>query len=214
MIKAIAFDFDDTLYIGNVWGNYYNYIKDSLTKYFNSKEEAEELLTSHGYDNKVNLDDVVWILVERNKDIKKLMDIVSSDIYKHATRYVKVISSNFLLELSKKYHLYITSFSNPNYLKFYIKEYKLPNCFEECLSVDILGKDKNKIPLYRYIIEKENIKPSEFLVVGDNFKRDIVTAQNLGAETFYFNSQENFNEIYDYFTKNNILNCDKFKTKN
>ena len=58
-------------------------------------------------------------------------------------------------------------------------------------------------------MEDEGNKPEEVLMIGDNFSSDIKPAQQLGMNALHFLGD--FNQLYDYFTQNNILDCEEFK---
>ena len=58
-------------------------------------------------------------------------------------------------------------------------------------------------------MEREKNRPEEMLMIGDNPFHDIQPALDLGMQALHF--QGDFNQIYDFMTGNNILNCEKFK---
>ena len=211
-IKVIVFDFDDTLYTSeNVWGNLYSYTINILEKFLSIDESKrileESILMSKG---KINFNMITSVLQQNGYDAKKFVKNIAQTIYMH-TGKVEVIPNEFLQELSKKYTLYCVSMSDKTYLNYYFDKYKInKTCFKEILSANIVAKDKTKVPVLKKIIKKEGIFPSELLMVGDSFSPDIMPAIKVGAETFHFN-QKNFNQIYDYFTENGILDCEKFK---
>ena len=211
MIKAIAFDFDDTIYIGDVWNNFIPYVRNFLVKSLNL-EKVDDILKSHCHGNRVFTFELAVSLEKEGYDLTKFFDLVANNVYEHTSDDVKVLPNEFLEKLSKKYSLYITTYSNQKYLKHYMEKYAIKNCFKEMLSVDLFSKERSKEPLYEHIIEKESIKPNELLVIGDNLEKDIKTAEKIGAKGFLFRSTS-FDEIYDYFTQNGILDCEEFKTK-
>lgn len=216
-IKTIVFDFDDTLYTSeNVWKNLYDYMIEILGTFLD-KDEAKRILdesikikTSNSKNGNINNDKIVLVLEQHGYDTSKYKNAVDKNVYKH-TGKVEPISNAFLEELSKKYSLYCVSMSDKAYLEHYFEKYHInKNCFKDIMSANIFAKDKTKVPVLKKIIKKEGIFPSELLMVGDSYSHDIMPAIKVGAETFHFN-QKNFNQIYDYFTENGILDCEKFK---
>ena len=211
-IKVIVFDFDDTLYTSeNVWGNLYSYTINILEKFLSIDESKrileESILMSKG---KINFNMITSVLQQNGYDAKKFVKNIAQTIYMH-TGKVEVIPNEFLQELSKKYTLYCVSMSDKTYLNYYFDKYKINKTyFKEILSANIVAKDKTKVPVLKKIIKKEGIFPSELLMVGDSFSHDIMPAIKVGAQTFHFN-KKNFNQMYDFFTENGILDCEKFK---
>lgn len=210
MIKVIVFDFDDTLYIGKVWKNFKAYLTDILTKYFSSKEKGEQFLKrAYEIDKNLSNKNNVKLLEEEGYDSKKYVELIEGNIYEHAC-VPKFISHKFLEDLTKKYPVYIVSMSSPNYMKRYLKKYGFDDIdFKNVYSVDLLSKNKSKKDNYEKIAKDEKIKPDELLVVGDDYINDIVPAIEAGVK--YIHIGESFNQIYDYFTENNILDCEKYK---
>ncbi len=201
MIKVVAFDFDNTLYNGDVFENYRDYLKEILTKYFKNKDKAENFLddcfkADKHYNNKA----VCLKLKEKGYSAKKFINLIKRNIYVHACK-PEVISTEFLKSLSKKYHLYIVTMSTPQYLKHYLKKYGIDRkLFKKCYSVNLSGKDLTKTKLYYKILKREKINKEELIMVGDNPVEDIMTAKEAGVNYLYYN-EEDFNQIYDYFKK-------------
>lgn len=215
-IKVIVFDFDDTLYIGNVWKNLYNYKIETLETFLD-KDEAKRILdesirikTSNSNNGNINNDKIILVLEQNGYDTSKYKKAVNKSIYKH-TGEVEPILNEFLEELSKKYSLYCVSMSHKAYLDFYFEKYKIKTSyFKAIMSADIYAEDKSKTPILRKIIEKEHISPNELLMIGDSLSHDIEPAKRIGCQTFHF-TEKNFNQIYDFFTANGILNSEKYK---
>ncbi len=210
-IKVIVFDFDNTLYNGDVWTNYNNHVLKILEKILPHKE-AKELLDAsvNVFQGNVHIDHIITLLKQKGYDYEKFLSLVKENVYVHPCE-VEVISNDFLKELSKHYEIYCLSMSNENYLDFYFDKYKIDRAvFKEVLSADLLAEDKSKVPILLDIIKKENIKSTELLMVGDSYSHDILPAKKAGVQYLHYNSG-NFNQLYDYFIENNILNCEKYK---
>ena len=159
-IKVIVFDFDNTLYNGDVWTNYNNHVLKILEKILPHKE-AKELLDASVkvFQGNVHIDHIITLLKQKGYDYEKFLSLVKENVYVHPCE-VEVISNDFLKELSKHYEIYCLSMSNENYLDFYFDKYKIDRAvFKEVLSADLLAEDKSKVPILLDIIKKENIKP-------------------------------------------------------
>lgn len=206
-LKVIVFDFDNTLYVGDVWGDYYDYSVSMLSKIL-PKDKAKEIADeskSNNY-NYINNDHIIATLKKYNYDYVTFVKNLIKNTYIH-TGKAEVISDEFLKELKNKYHIYIATMSNENYLNHYIEKYKInKDYFKGIYSADLLAEDNSKVPLFKKIIEKEKVMPEEVLMVGDSYMHDILPAQLLGMQTLYFNGTS-FDQIYNYFTENKILDC-------
>ena len=211
MIKTIIFDFDDTLYTGAVWTDWCDYMKDIFQAMGGKREEYAQMMEKHGFDSKnAKKKDLAEVAKVEDLSLEKFREFLDKNIYKHSTEDVKVIDNEFLKALSKVYHLYILTMSPQNYLHFYMKKYGIDeSSFKGLYSVDLLEKDDTKLPEMKLIMQKENCKASEILMVGDSFTSDIQPAQELGFSVLHFDG--NYNHLYDYFTKHHILNCERFK---
>ena len=210
-LKVIVFDFDDTLYIGKVWGNFRQYNLEVL-KTILSDEEAEKLLQESIENNngKIENDHIVLTLRKHGFDDKKYVDNLCDNVYIHPSEPTDIIDDEFLKELRQKYHLYICSMSTQNYLKKYVEKYKInPKYFRGIYSADLKNEDTSKMLILKRIIEEEKVSPNEVLMVGDDYVRDIISAQKVKVNTLYFDKRD-FNQIYKFFTENDILDCRKF----
>ena len=90
-IKVIVFDFDDTLYIGNVWKNLYNYKIETLETFLD-KDEAKRILdesirikTSNSNNGNINNDKIILVLEQNGYDTSKYKKAVNKSIYKLCT---------------------------------------------------------------------------------------------------------------------------------
>lgn len=199
MIKVVAFDFDNTLYNGYVFKNYREYLKEILTKYFKNEDKAENfLIDCFKEDNHYTNKAVSLRLQELGYSAKRFVKLLGKHIYKHAC-IPEIISTEFLKELAKKYHLYIATMSTSQYLKHYMKKFNIDRrLFKKCYSVDLSAKNISKKDIYYKLLKREKISKDELLMIGDNPVEDIETAKEVGIKYLYYN-KENFNQIYNYF---------------
>lgn len=210
MIKTIIFDFDDTLYVGDVWKDWktfllklYNYVV------YNDEEKLKEILKKYDLKKYFSTLDAVIISEKENLKAKRVNKFLKKNVYTHSTKDVKVIDMNFLKELKKHYHLYVITISGKEYMKKYLKLYKFDKKdFKKVYSLDMYAKDKTKGLLMKKIMKKEGCKPEEILMVGNNYESDIKPAEELKMNCLLFNGD--FNQIYQYFTDNKILDSKKY----
>ncbi len=209
-MRIICFDFDNTLYIGSVWGNLKQYMIDSLSKFIEKNIAQRIVEESIEITGSIHSDVIAELVEKYGYDSQRYVDHMNEDIYIH-TGEVEPISNEFLRDLSKKYPIYLVSMSDKVYINYYFEKYNIDKkCFKEIVTTNLVAKDKTKMPNLKKIIEKEKIKSSELLMVGDSNVYDIEPAKKIGAQTLRFD-EKNFDQIYDYFTENSILDCEKYK---
>ena len=211
MIKAIIFDFDDTLYTGKVWGNYFNYEKNLLLKVLKDEKKYDELVQKYSIDKSKSPMETVSACRKEGYDFKQIMQSYKDNIYQHTPSEIVAVPNELLTDLSKKCILCVVSMSSQNYLKYYFPRYNFDwNLFTEIISVDC-PDELDKGLRYQEIMQTQRLNPSDILVVGDNFNIDILPAQTLGMKTLYF--QGDYNAMYNCFTQNGILDCTPYLNK-
>lgn len=211
MIKTIIFDFNQTIYVGDVGDN--NKIHDKTVVDMALGEGTyDKLSTKYHFEDK-DIKDIVDIFRRDGFDYQMVSKLFSEYLFIHKIKdKLEVLPNKFFKELSERYSLYIVSMSQLNYLEYYFEKYNIDTtCFKGLLCLDLINNN-SKGDLYNKIIKKIGAgnKPNEILIIGDNFKHDIKPALDLGLQTLHFKTG-NFNEVYDYLTINNILDCTKFK---
>ncbi len=209
MLKTIIFDFDQTMYTGNI-GNIKLCDKKLFIDTFGDDGKYEMFVEKYNIDKK-DMKDMVDACFLEGLDGNKLSEGFSNSVFQHIINdRIEILPNQFFKALAEKYVLYIVSMSQIKYLNFYFNRYDIDaSVFKDVVCMDLI-RNKTKAELYQIIMQKENNKPEEMLMIGDNIFHDIQPAQNLGMKTLHFNKCD-FNQIYDYFTSNHILDCTKFK---
>ncbi len=83
---------------------------------------------------------------------------------------------------SKGYHLFLATAKPEIYARQILDHFDLLKFFEYPYGSELNGERTNKSELIAYILEKEQLKPEECLMVGDR-EHDIFGARNNGIET-------------------------------
>ncbi len=208
MIKTILFDFDETIYVGDIGDNNKMHDRQIVETCFGNGA-YDDMIKKFGVDKK-DIKFIFDICRKEGMDYKKVTRTFNKQIFIHKiNNKIELLPNEFFEKLSKNYNLYVVSMSPINYLKHYFCLYNInKSCFKEILSMDLL-KHNSKADLFKTIMKKEKIKPTEMLMIGDNIFNDIKPATELGINTLLFKGC--FNQIYDYMTTNGICNCDEFK---
>ena len=171
-VKAIVFDFDDTLYSGVDWEPWNKYCK----------KVAKKLL---GKNVVVNTDeDIVKNLIEQNKDVSTWLSCRDENGYKLDYSKAEAISNKLLQKLKKNYRLFIASNSSQ---KNIIETSKLLGIdlsnFEKIYVNQFDKNDYSKKPILNMLMKENDLVSSEVLMVGDSQNHDIHPAKDLGLHT-------------------------------
>ena len=62
------------------------------------------------------------------------------------------------------------------------------------ITSEEIGKDKPDPEIFHYALDRLNCKPKEAIMVGDDIRRDIISAKRLGIKVY-----KSFNEIPENF---------------
>ncbi len=125
--------------------------------------------------------------------------------------YVELISNSDVVvkELSKNYQLIVAANadeSNSEQIALALDRVGLKHFFTYFFSSKEIGVKKPNIDFFEHIFQKSNIKPTESIMIGNTYEKDIVGGKNAGMKTIFFNE---FNKSGDYpladFTINNML---------
>lgn len=212
MIKVVIFDFDDTIYIGETWERWYDYIKDAFMFFLNDKKRYYEIEEKYNITKKTGSKEMVLIAQKEGIGADNMVEYISNHHYKHIDK-LKTLSNEFFKKLSQHCSVYIVSMSVNNYILNNLKEFEIDKInFKGIFTMDLVDENKTKGEIYEIIKAKENVNPDEMLVIGDNYKNDILPAEERDMKCLHFNGD--FDELYDYLEENSIMNCSYFKNKN
>ncbi len=216
-IKLIAFDADDTL-----WVNEYHFRKaeeqfcEMMSPYCSAEEANMALLKVEkenlpllGYGSKPFIISLIECGIELSKkslsndDILKLIDIGKNTIGQKIELLPSVIS--VIESLSKDYPLVLATKGDLKEQESKIKRSGIADYFS---AVEIMSeKDKES---YLRIIENHNIKPQEFLMVGNSFKSDILPVLEIGGNAIYIPSDITWaHEIVETFDHPRLIKADR-----
>jgi len=212
MIKTIIFDFDNTIYFNSVIDTYPSYLRTALKTIFKTEEEIDAFYKRNNFSPDPGNENIIRALEREGRKFNKFYRYIKNNVYMHDKKANNVLPNEFFEELSKKYSVYCVSLSGQKYLKVHFKEYGIKKkYFKAIVSTDLLRQEKSKTIDYIYIQQKENVAFDQMLMVGDNYANDIEPAEKLGMKALHF-KQKSFDQIYDYFIDNKILDCTRFKS--
>lgn len=210
MIKVIIFDFDSTIYVGDI-GDEDKVNDRTLVEKCFGKGVYDYFVTRYQVDKK-DIKDIIEICRKEGRDYKRLAQLFSDNIFIHTIKdRIELLPNSFFQKLSNKYHLYVVSMSQKKYLDYYFDLYDIDkSCFEDIMCLDLIHH-ASKADIFKLISKNEKCNLQEMLMIGDSYAHDIEPALNLGMKVFYFKGD--FTELYDFLTDNNICDCEEFKEK-
>ena len=193
--KVVIFDFDGTFYSGE---QAFSKLESFINK---NRRKFMPRLTDYQYA-KISKENPEWKKVYNGSEIVDLMydlkekypqfDISVKDFWnwQNSTPDPLVIDkkllvdNDYLKDICKKYPVYIVSNSSPTHICYYMEMFGIDkNWFKEIISNRFTAKDRTKEHYYKRILEKENCKPENTIVLGDSDKNDLEPARKLNINT-------------------------------
>ncbi|AOW19922.1 HAD family hydrolase [Urechidicola croceus] len=191
-IKVIAFDADDTLWVNEP---YFREVEHNFAKLLSAYETENTInqelfkkemdnLELYGYGVKGFVLSMVESAIElsNNKitalEIEKILDFGKSMI----TKKIELLDGveEVLTALSPKYKLILATKGDLLDQERKLQKSGLMNHFDH---IEVLS-DK-KVQNYKRLIEFLDVKPSEFLMIGNSLKSDVLPLINLGSEAIH-----------------------------
>ena len=187
-IKVVVFDFDNTLY-KNVtfddWKSYCNNAMRVLLKFL-TKEQIESVIV-----NQKNYSDIAIIQTLKAYGIsyQLWLDYRNNNLRNCDISMAEVVNNNTLKEFSNKYILYIATFNTKKHVESVSKKLGLNlSLFKDIITPDYEKESSEKELMYTKIAQKENVKPSELFIIGDNATTDIEPMIKIGGNGQVVNS--------------------------
>lgn len=196
MEKVIIFDFDNTLYNGNVWDDWDNYMTKFLDKYCTSQKAKNDFLNK--YVDSEYLDDrcVCEGLIKECGTSQPLIDYLIGTPYEYNGENIAFIDNEYLKQLSKKHHLYIVSNTPSNTIRIALKKYGVDSkWFKDIFFNAKTTLQASKKDWYEKIMKLEDVNGNDVIVVGDSYYSDIEPAKQLGAKYLQVSS---IKDIYNH----------------
>lgn len=187
MIKLIIFDWDDVFTQKSIEGYYrcYHEALKGVGVTFSPKEEARLIKEKWGAGHKVQL---AHLLQNHPGLVDKAVEIYQDCLFGDTfTDRIAIVpgTQDLLKRLSKKYKLAIATGSHPKIIKDRLfPKFKIPDVFVQVLTIYDIDDPAHAKPhpyMVNKILETQNIKPEEAVLVGDAAS-DMQMAWNAGVE--------------------------------
>lgn len=205
----IGVDGDDTLwYTEIVYEKILQHVKNCCRESFNWSDEAFNLLlmsnisiTGYGMktfcytlieyiqSNTLNSSSIVNLIIKLYKDTWHN----DMKLYEHALSFIDIIGKKFNLVL-------ITQGDS------YEQMSKIKRSGLKFDDIEIVSQKSEKC--YTDLIAKRGVSPSNFIMVGNSFKSDVVPVLNIGSKAIYVKSKWQFELIDDMLNHPHLYRSD------
>ncbi len=187
MVKLIIFDWDDVFTQGSTDGYYkcYHEAVIGVGVHLEPEIEKQRIAAKWGADHR---EEIAELLKEHPELVDKACELYEHHLF--GDTFVDCLSvlpgsQELLTRLSKNYTLAVASGVHPKLLKERIMgKFSIPEVFSEIITAYDLDDPLKAKPhpfIPQEIMKRQNIKPSETIMVGDA-KNDVLTARNAGIQ--------------------------------
>ena len=216
-IKVIALDADDTLWVNEPYFREAEHQFSELLSSFETENKINhellkkelENLELYGYGIKSFILSLIETSIElsnekiRAKDIKKILDLGKNML----TKPIDLLNGveDVLKILSPKYRLIVATKGDLLDQERKLKKSGLIDYFDH---VEILSEKKKDN--YMRLIDFLNIEPSEFLMIGNSLKSDVLPLLELGANAIHipYHTTWAHEEVEDHIEDDSYLKVD------
>ena len=108
------------------------------------------------------------------------------------------------------YKIYLLSNAQSSFTRWELNKFKLVPFFDGIFLSSDLGIKKQNMEYYKTLIEKYSIEVDNAVMIGNDYKNDILPAKELGLKTIYIES----NQSYFTDTEDKIVNFSYKKVLN
>ncbi len=206
-IKCFIFDFDDTLYYGVDWSEWNNMQKSWIRNHFsNLKDQEFEELVKQNLNGKIcEGKNIIELLIKVEGSAKAYVDWRNS-IDGEMSEFEKK-GQVVPMEEIKKFRaqcdrvggkMYIVTNSTLKGVEAFSKYYNIDlSLFDEILANEYHVEDVTKKRIYQEILDKNNFKNDEVMVVGNSYKSDILPAKKIKLNTFLCRDGFTYEEVVE-----------------
>jgi putative hydrolase of the HAD superfamily len=196
--KIVIFDLDDTLILEKDYvKSGFNAVALEISKKFKKPYDLIiELLNKLFEENSKNVFNRLLENLEISFSEKEIQDLVA--IYRNHEPNIKLCEeAEIILDylFNKGYKMGIITDGYKEVQKKKIKALNINRYFDHIIITDELGKEywkPSEVP-YKIMQKKFNVKFEDMIYIGDNPKKDFITANKLGISTIHLKKD---NRIY------------------
>lgn len=166
-------------------------------RYFNEEDAKiiKEEIMSKGDKGELN-EEEIYSLIANRVDVTPLK--VKEDFKELIHINAELVS--YIKELKKEYKVYLLSNAIFSFLNRILLENNLYELFNKVYISSEMRLIKPHKEFFNYVIEKENLNPSECVMIDDN-KKNIEGALSTGLNGIVFTSNDDLKEKLEIFLK-------------
>lgn len=205
-IKCFIFNFDDTLYYNINWTSWNNLIRNWTREHFDSytDEEYKTLLKNNLDKSQIEQgEDIIRLLIKTEGSAKAFLDFREtadknlSEEEKNATTVPNSELKKFASQCKNKNgKMIIVSNNTLQGINTFARYHNIDlELFDEILVNKYPAEDFSKKHLYEEVLKKYGFSPCEVLVIGNNFKSDLLPAKSLKMHTFLCKDGFTYEEV-------------------
>ncbi len=146
--------------------------------------------------------------------VSDFLNVQQNEIYDIYLKNAKIVDANRLKNICSNYHTYIVTNSSLNHINHYLEKLNVkPEWFSGIICNHYESYDQTKKHYYQDIMNKENAKPYETIVFGDDEIADLIPARKLGIKAVLSGEADNLHNliIEQLLTMNKIIDCFDFQ---
>ena len=110
-------------------------------------------------------------------------DTVLDYCYNKVVRHISSVSKPILEKLHAKYPMVLVTNFYGN-MHTVLEEFGLSHLFKDVIESSVVGIRKPDPAIFRLGVERLGLQPSETVMIGDSYEKDILPAQSIGCKTF------------------------------
>ena len=113
-------------------------------------------------------------------------DTILDTCYNKVVKHISTISKPVLERIKLPMVLVTNFYGNMHTV---LKEFGLDHLFKDVVESSVVGVRKPDPAIFRLGVKALGLEPSETVMIGDNYEKDIVPAQSIGCHTIWLSPQ-------------------------
>ena len=115
-------------------------------------------------------------------------DTILDTCYNKVVKHISTVSKPVLEKLHAKYPMVLVTNFYGN-MHTVLAEFGIDHLFKDVIESAVVGVRKPDPAIFRLGVDALGLDPSETVMIGDNYEKDIVPAQSIGCHTIWLSPQ-------------------------
>ena len=126
----------------------------------------------------------------QSKDITlTAQDTILDTCYNKVVKHISTVSKPILEKLHTKYPMVLVTNFYGN-MHTVLKEFGLDHLFKDVIESAVVGVRKPDPAIFRLGVEALGLDPTETVMIGDSFEKDIIPAESIGCHTIQISNKK------------------------